>query len=64
MINSHIKSLKLANHFTLAIPSNPTFPPSLQPTEEPFNQTYVANQLSSFHISHKIAEIAKAERQS
>ena len=52
MINSR-KSLKLANHLILTIPSNPTLPASLQPTLKPFNQTCVANQLSSFYNNRK-----------
>ena len=47
MTNSYIRRLKLANHLILAMPSNPTLLSSLQPTEKPFNQTCVANQLSA-----------------
>ena len=36
IINSYIKSLKLANHFILTVPSNPKLSTSLQPTVNPF----------------------------
>ena len=62
MINSYIKSLELANHLILKILSKPTLPASLPPIEKPFNQTCVANQLSSFYKSRKIAESTKVER--
>ena len=64
MINSYIKSLKPANHLILTIPSNPTLPASLQPTEKPLNQTCVENQLPGFYNSRKIAESTKVERKS
>ena len=57
MVNSYIKSLKLAKHLILTIPSNN--PASLQPAEKPFNQNCFANQLSSFYTSFKIAENTK-----
>ena len=37
MINSYMRSLKLANNLTLTIPSKLTLPASLQPAEKPFS---------------------------
>ena len=62
MINSYIKSLKLANHIILTIPSNLTVIAYLQPTDKPFNQNCIANQLSSFYNSRNIAESTKVEQ--
>ena len=59
MIDSYIESLKLASPLILTTPSNSTLPASLQPVEKPFNQTCVANQLSGFYNSRKIAETTK-----
>ena len=36
IINSYTKSLKLANHFILTIPSNPKLSTSLHSTVDPF----------------------------
>ena len=43
MISSYIKSLKLANHLILKVPSNPTPLASLHATEKPFSHTCTAN---------------------
>ena len=61
MVNSCVKSLKLAKHLILTIASIPILPAFLQPTEKPFNQTCLANQLSSFYKSSKIAVSTKVE---
>ena len=63
-INLYIKILKLADHFILTIPSSPTLLASLQSTEKPFNETFFANELSSFYASTKTAESTKVERKS
>ena len=57
MINFYVKSLKLANHLILTIPSIP--PASLQLTEKRFNQTCFENQILSFCASRKIGENTK-----
>ena len=64
VINSYIKSLKLANYLILTIPSNPTLLTSLQPTEKPFKQACAKSQLSSFYTSRKIADSTKVRRKS
>ena len=61
MINSYIKSLKLAKDLILRSHQIP-LPASLQPTEKSFNQTCVANQLPSFYNSRNIAESTKEEQ--
>ena len=60
MINFYVKSLKLTNHLILTIPSNPTLTVSLQLAEKPLHPTCVANKLSSFYTSRKIAESNKS----
>ena len=62
MINFYVKSLKLANHLILTIPSIP--PASLQLTEKRFNQTCFENQILSFCASRKIGENTKVKRKS
>ena len=64
MINSSIKSLKLANLLIQKIASNSTLPASLQSTKKPLNQTCIANRLSSFYNNSKIAESTKVVRKS
>ena len=50
MINSYIKSLKLAKYLIVTISSSPTLPASLQPAEKPFNQTRSARSFAVFII--------------
>ena len=67
MVNSYIKSLKLANNLTLTIPSKPTlqFPSrkrSSTDERETIQPNLPANQLSGFYNRKHISRTEKSGR--